>query len=86
MLAELQEGFLMKKVYIVEDLCCANCAAKIEKKVAALDGVENVCVNFLTTKLMLDAAEDASSAELFEQIRKIVRKVDSDVQVREAAR
>ena len=75
----------MKKVYILEDLCCANCAAKMEKKVSALDGVENVCVNILTTKLTLEAAEEAAE-ELFEQIRKIVRKVDSDVQVREVSK
>ena len=75
----------MKKVYLLEELCCANCAAKIEKKVAALDGVDNVNVNFLTTKLTLEAAEEAS-ADLFEQIRKIVRKVDDDIVLREVAR
>lgn len=75
----------MKKVYILDELCCANCAAKIEKKVASIDGVNNVCVNFLTTKLTLEALENAP-ADLTEQIRKIVRKVDSDVLVREAAR
>ena len=74
----------MKRVYILEDLCCANCAAKIEKKVAALDGVDNVNVNFLTTKLTLEAAEEA--ADLFAQIQKIVRKVDSDVCLREVSR
>ena len=75
----------MKKVYILEDLCCANCAAKIERKVAALDGVENVNVNFLTTKLTLDAAENAVDG-LFAQIEKIVRKVDDDVVLREVCR
>ena len=75
----------MKRVYILEDLCCANCAAKIEKKVAALDGVDNVNVNFLTTKLTLEAAEEAA-ADLFAQIQKIVRKVDSDVRLREVSR
>ena len=75
----------MKKVYILEDLCCANCAAKIEKKVAALDGVENVNVNFLTTKLTLDAAEEAVGG-LFDQIQKIVRKIDGDVSLREVSR
>ena len=75
----------MKRVYILEDLCCANCAAKIEKKVAALDGVDNVNVNFLTTKLTLEAAEEAA-ADLFAQIQMIVRKVDSDVRLREVSR
>ena len=72
----------MKKIYILEDLCCANCAAKIEKKVASLNGVDNVNVNFLTTKLTLEAAEEAA-ADLFAQIQKIVRKVDGDICLRE---
>ena len=72
----------MKKIYILEDLCCANCAAKIEKKVAALDGVENAAVNFLTTKLIFEA-EEARIPDLEEQIRKIVRKIEPDVVVQE---
>ena len=76
---------MKKRVFILEELCCANCAAKIEKKVAALDGVDNVNVNFLTTKLTLDAAEDAA-ADLFAQIQKIVRKVDDDICLREVSK
>ena len=75
----------MKKTYLLEELCCANCAAKIDRKVAALEGVENVCVNFLTTKLTLDAAENVT-AELTEQIRKIVRRVDSDIRLLEVTK
>ncbi len=72
----------MKKVYLLEELCCANCAAKIEKKVAALDGVANANVNFLTTKLSFEA-DETQVPELVEQIRKIVRKVEPDVVMRE---
>ena len=73
----------MKKVFILEDLCCANCAAKIEKKVAALDGVESASVNFLTTKLIMEVRDDAADA-VETQMRKVVRKVEPDVVVREA--
>ena len=72
----------MKKIYILEDLCCANCAAKIEKKVASLDGVSNAAVNFLTTKLIFEA-DEARVPELEPQIRKIVRKIEPDVVMRE---
>ena len=73
----------MKKVYILEELCCANCAAKIEKKVAALDGVESAAVNFLTTKLVMQVRDDAAD-EVEAQMRKIVHKVEPDVVIREA--
>ena len=41
----------MKKTYLLDGLCCANCAAKIERGVAAIDGVTEASVSFLTTKL-----------------------------------
>ena len=75
----------MRKVYLLEDLCCANCAAKIEKKVAALDGVDSASVNFLTTKLVMEVCEDAA-ADVDAAMRKIVRKIEPDVTVREAAK
>ena len=73
----------MKKIYILEELCCANCAAKIEKKVVALDGVQSANVNFLTTKLILEVGEDAVT-EVDAQVRRIVRKIEPDVVVLEA--
>ena len=75
----------MRKVYLLEDLCCANCAAKIEKKVAALDGVDSASVNFLTTKLVMDV-DEASAGDVDAAVRKIVRKVEPDVTVRGVAK
>ncbi len=75
----------MKKIYMLEDLCCANCAAKIEKKVAALDGVDAASVNFLTTKLVMEVREAAADT-VEDAVRKIVRRIEPDVTVREVAR
>lgn len=38
----------MKKVYELEDLDCAVCAAKIEAAVKEVEGVDKVSVNFMT--------------------------------------
>ena len=38
----------MKKIFKLEDLDCANCAAKMEAALAKVDGVEHVSVNFFT--------------------------------------
>ena len=48
----------MKKTYLLEDLCCANCAAAIERGVAKIEGVNSASVNFLTTKMILDVEEE----------------------------
>ncbi len=43
----------MKLVYYIENIDCPNCAAKIEQKIAKLDGVEEVSLSYATKKLHL---------------------------------
>ena len=45
----------MKKVYAIENLCCANCAAKIEEKLKQLPEVEDLTLTFATMKLTVTA-------------------------------
>lgn len=72
---------MMKKTYILEDLCCAHCAAEIESKVKKVAGVENAAVNFLTTKMIVDCEEMTDA--MLKEIAKIVKKVDSDIEMKE---
>ena len=46
---------MTQKVYIIENLDCANCAAKIEAKFNALPEVENATIIFPTRQLRLTA-------------------------------
>ena len=64
----------------LHDLCCANCAAKIEEKIAKLDGVESVTVNFLTEKLIMNA-DESRLPKIKAQIEKIVHKIEPDVEI-----
>lgn len=64
----------------LHDLCCANCAAKIEEKISALEGVESVTVNFIMEKMIL-VADDAKTDEIKSQIEKIVHKIEPDVEI-----
>ena len=68
----------MKKTYLLDGLCCANCAAKIERGVAAIDGVSSATVNFLTTKLIFEAEED-NLEEVVKKAKKVIRKIEPDV-------
>ncbi len=43
----------MKKTYKLQDLDCANCAAKMEDAIGRLDGVSSARVNFMTQKLTI---------------------------------
>ena len=44
----------MKKIFKLEDLDCANCAAKMECAVAKLEGVKRAEVSFLTQKMTIE--------------------------------
>lgn len=48
----------MKKSYKLNGVDCPSCAAKLEEKLAKLDGVDKVTVNFVTQKLSLEAADE----------------------------
>lgn len=67
----------MKKRFMIEELCCANCAAKMEAEIRKLDGVQSANITFLTQKLTLEAEEDQFEA-LLEQADRIIRKIEPD--------
>ena len=66
----------MKKVYSIEHLCCANCAAKIEEKLKALPEVEDLTLTFATKKLTVTAK---NPDKLLPKLTEIARSVEEDV-------
>ena len=70
----------MKRVYILEHLDCAHCAALIEEQVGKLEGVSKATLNFLTTKLIVEC-EDGKEKEIEKEIKKIVKKLEPLVEV-----
>lgn len=73
----------MKKIFKLEGLDCANCAAKIEKAINELDGVKNATVNFMTTKMVIEA-EDEKISDIIAVAEKIVKKIEPDVVMKKA--
>ena len=69
---------MVKKVYRVENLDCANCAAKIENAVQEIEGVISASVSFMSGKLVLEAEEERFE-EILDAAEKLIAKVDSDV-------
>lgn len=71
----------MKKVYRVEDLDCANCAAKMEDAIGKIEGVESASVSFVSQKIVVEAAEsDLPGIE--KKMVKICRKIEPDCRIR----
>ncbi|HCY49483.1 MAG TPA: heavy metal transporter [Clostridiales bacterium] len=67
----------MKKVIALQDLDCANCAAKMECAVKKVEGVSNANVNFLMQKMTVEIDSDQPNAVLAE-IKKVCKKVEPD--------
>lgn len=70
----------MKKVFRLEDLDCANCAAKMERNVSKLDGVNSVSVSFMTQRMSIDADESRFD-EIMDEVVRVCRKVEPDCRI-----
>ena len=67
----------MRKVYELEDLCCANCAAKIEDGIRKIPGVKDATIAFMAQKLTIDADDEGFDAIMQEVIR-VTKKLEPD--------
>lgn len=73
----------MKKSYRLIGLDCANCAAKMERKIQKLAGVKEASVNFMTTKMILEV-DDSLEESVFEEVTKIIKSIEPDVLIKKA--
>ena len=71
----------MKKIFKLEKVDCANCASELERAIQKLEGVNNVTVNFMTTKMNLDL-DDKNSDITIEEIKKLINKIEPDVTIK----
>lgn len=71
----------MKKTYILENLGCAHCAAKMEEGIQKIEGVEEATISFMTRKLVI-VGPDEIFEDILPKLEKIVKKVEPDVEVK----
>ena len=70
----------MKKTFKLEDLDCANCAAKMEAAINKLEGVQKATVSFMTQKMTLEA-DEAVFDEVVQAAVKCIARVEPDCRV-----
>lgn len=70
----------MKKRFNLQDLDCANCAAKMEEAIKKIDGVNDASVNFLTQKMMIDA-DESRFEEIMDKVVKACKKVEPECEI-----
>ncbi len=67
----------MRKTFELEDLDCANCAAKMENAVREIEGVTFVSVSFMTQKMILETDDDKFN-DIVKKAVKVCRKIEPD--------
>ena len=73
----------MKQSFRLVNLGCANCAAKMESAIKKLPGVSRVGINFMTTRMVIEA-DDQNMESIIESASKIIKKIEPDVQIKKA--
>ncbi len=70
----------MKKVFRLEDLDCANCAAKMERCILKIDGVTDAKVSFIGQKMTIEA-DEVKFDEIMKQVEKTCKRVEPDCRI-----
>lgn len=70
----------MKKVFKMEELECANCAAKMEAAISKLEGVEKVSISFMTQKMII-VADDEKIESIMDEAQKICKRFEPDCRI-----
>lgn len=70
----------MKKTYSIE-VCCPNCAAKMEAATNKVEGVSQAVISFVTQKMSVTFAEGADPVAVMPEVLKACRKVERDVEI-----
>ena len=70
----------MKKKFKLQDLDCANCAAKMEEAIKKIDGVNDASVNFMMQKMTIDA-DDSKFDDNMKEVVTVCAKVEPDCKI-----
>ena len=70
----------MRKAFKLQDLDCANCAAKMEEAIKKIDGVNDASVNFMMQKMTIDA-DDSKFDDIMKEVVTVCAKVEPDCKI-----
>ena len=66
----------MEKIIKFKGLCCANCAAKIERKLNKIKGVE-ATMSFVSSKILVELDNE----ELIEKVIEVCKKEEPEMEL-----
>lgn len=70
----------MRKVFKLENLDCANCAAKMEDAIKKIEGVQNASMRFMTQKLVIEA-DESDMDSIIDKAVQLCKKIEPDMTI-----
>lgn len=70
----------MTKTFKMEELDCANCAAKMETAINNMPEIESAAVSFMTQKLTI-TTESEITTDLMKKISKVCKRIEPDCRI-----
>lgn len=71
----------MKRYYRLNGLDCANCAAKLEKVLSKIKGVNEVSISFMNLKMIIDI-DDESFNCVFDTVEKTIKRYEPNIEIK----
>ena len=68
----------MRKSYELENLECANCAAKMERDISAFPEVKKCTITFMTSRMSITIDDDADLDDILDRAQKVMRSYEKD--------
>ena len=72
----------MKYNFKIKGLDCANCAAELERAIQKIEGIDNVTINFMMEKMVIEFDESIKE-EIIKKINKVIKKEEPDCTIEE---
>jgi Cd2+/Zn2+-exporting ATPase len=80
-IVEKQSNKIIKKEILLQGLCCANCAGKIERESNKIDGVKSAVVDFISTKLIMEIDNPSKQNTIIDNVKEIAKRIEPGVNV-----
>ena len=68
----------MRKTFELENLECANCAAKMARDISAFPEVKKCTITFMTSRMSITIGDGADLDDVLDRAQKVMRSYEKD--------
>lgn len=71
----------MRKTFQLEELCCANCAAKMEHDINELPEVTKCVITFMTSRMSITIPDGTDLDAVLDKAQKVMTRYEKDCRI-----